>query len=71
VAPVEVEDRTGVLVLRAWVECAGPRGFRARITFTADIDEGSEQVEVVASPKAAIAVVSRWLREIAGDVAPP
>jgi hypothetical protein len=51
------EERFGVLVLRAWLE---DDAFRARITTTFEL-EGEPEIQVVASPAAALEAVSRWL----------
>ena len=61
------EERTEVLVLRAWVESAGDRGLRVRITrMTRPIREGT--VEPVSSASATVdgvcATVRAWLEEL-------
>lgn len=54
-------DRTGILVVRLWIE-ANPRdGFRARITRTLDA-AGPEQADATAAtPEDVYAVVRTWV----------
>ena len=61
------EERTEVLVLRAWVESAGERGLRVRITRMARPIQGAT-VEPVNSASATVdgvcATVRAWLEEL-------
>ena len=61
------EERTEVLVLRAWVEGAGERGLRVRITRMARPIQGAT-VESVNSASATVegvcATVRAWLEEL-------
>ena len=61
------EERTEVLVLRAWVEGAGERGLRVRITRMARPIQGAT-VEPVNSASATVdgvcATVRAWLEEL-------
>lgn len=58
-------ERTGVVVLRAWIEQdASPGGgLRVRITQTPDIAQPESVTAVVASVEDAIRVVRRFLEE--------
>lgn len=53
-------DRTGVLVIRAWIE-GEPPGVRMRITRVSDISTGAEESTSVASIDEACTIVRRWL----------
>jgi hypothetical protein len=61
------EARTGVLVLRAWVEGAGTQGLRIRITRMTRPIQGAV-VEPVSSASATVdgvcATVRAWLEEL-------
>jgi hypothetical protein len=56
------EERTAVLIVRAWVEPGG-RGseLRARITQFLDISSGEHTVGTVASMEEVCAAVQSWL----------
>ena len=57
-----VADRTGVLVVRVWIE-NGQALLRARITGRLDVGRDDEMTTVVAGAQAAAAAVGRWLDE--------
>jgi hypothetical protein len=61
------EERTGVLVLRAWVQGAGDQGLRVRITQVTPTIQGAA-VEPVSSASATVdgvcATVRAWLEEL-------
>jgi hypothetical protein len=62
VRAVAIGERTGVLVLRVWIE-AGSGEFRARITAESELGSG-ERVSVVAgSLEEILEFVSRWVEE--------
>jgi len=57
-------ERTGVLVIRVWVEDhSGP--MRARITGRLDVHEGPETTVTAAGAQAATVVVRNWLEAFA------
>jgi len=61
-------ERTGVLVVRVWVEVGSPSGVRARITETSDLEEGERSSTVAGSVEEIVAIVSEWLDAFAaGD----
>jgi hypothetical protein len=68
VAPA-VQDRTGVLVLRVWVEVHPEKGLRARITETNDIVAGRQRSVAAASVAGVVEIVRAWLErfERGGD----
>jgi hypothetical protein len=66
VAPLPAE-RTGVLVIRAWIESGGENAaLRARITSTLDVTERGEVSTVASSPEAITEAVAGWLRAFLG-----
>lgn len=64
-APLPAE-RTGVLVIRAWIESGGENALRARITSTLDVAERGEVSTVASTPEAVTAAVAGWLRALLG-----
>ncbi len=53
-------DRTGILILRLWIEADAREGLRARITQT--LDSGDEQAMATAvDPEDIYAVVRTWV----------
>jgi antitoxin component HigA of HigAB toxin-antitoxin module len=53
-------DRTGILILRLWIEADAREGLRARITQT--LDSGDEQaMTTAAEPEDIYAVVRTWV----------
>ncbi len=61
-----LRERTGVLVLRVWIE-AGTDEFRARITAESELG-AEERVTVVASSlDEIIEFVRRWVQEFLGS----
>jgi hypothetical protein len=59
--------RTGVLVVRAWLEGSPPGQLRARITQTLDISAPREVVRVVGSADDVLALVRAWLDALRGN----
>jgi hypothetical protein len=53
--------RTGVLMARVWVEDDSDRGWRCRITRTADIAQVREVSSVVSTPEQVFNAVREWL----------
>ena len=65
------EERTGVLVLRAWVEADGDNGLRVRITSTAS-DGASEVISrASATVDGVCTLVRSWLEELLHGRWPP
>ena len=58
-------ERTGVLVVRAWIEGDPPR-LKARITHTIDVTRGEPQTATTASADEICAEVRRWLDALEG-----
>lgn len=58
-------DRSGVLIVRLWIEANHQQGLRARITQTLDTMTGEESVAVGASADDICAVVKQWVEDFA------
>ena len=54
-------ERTGILVIRAWLELGGEAGLRARITTRLDASAGQPLETAVASEAEVVAAVREWL----------
>jgi len=62
-SPVGQTERTGVLVIRAWLEQEGGT-FRARITQIVDLAAPNELVSAATSDEAILEEVGKWLRAV-------
>jgi hypothetical protein len=60
---VQAQERTAVLVVRAWIE--GGR-LRARITYTRDIGSAGTTETAAGSPEEVLEAVEAWLRNFLG-----
>jgi uncharacterized protein YrrD len=56
--------RTGLLIIRAWVEKASTKPLRAHIRTTTDVSQGFENELTVADVASANAVVETWLGDV-------
>jgi hypothetical protein len=56
--------RTGLLIIRAWVEPGSSSPLRAQIRSTADVAHGFDRSLTVAQEEAVVAMVQAWLSEI-------
>lgn len=56
-------DRTGVLILRLWIEANHETGLRARITQTLDTMSTEHSVAVASSTEDICSVVRSWVDE--------
>lgn len=54
-------DRTGILIVRLWIEGNAHDGFRARITQTLDSTGPEKAMAVAANPEDVYAVVRTWV----------
>ena len=57
-------DRTGVLIIRAWVEGGSSEPLRAQIRITNDVSSGVERSLTLTKPELVCATVMEWLAEI-------
>ena len=54
-------ERTGLLVIRVWVEKNGDTRLRSRITRVLDVSEREETSTAAATPEEITSVVAEWL----------
>lgn len=54
-------DRTGILIVRLWIEGNAREGFRARITQTLDSTRRERTMATAADPEDIYAVVRTWV----------
>ena len=54
-------ERTGLLVIRAWIEANGETRLRARITRMVDVDAQEQISTVAATPEEITGTVVEWL----------
>lgn len=64
-------DRTGILIIRAWIEPGSFAPLRAHIRQTTDVTIGLQDGTTVTDEAAVAEVVRAWLNEILLDGAPP
>lgn len=58
-------DRTGILIVRLWIEGNALEGFRARITQTLDSTGPDQAMSTTANPEDIYAVVRTWVEAFA------
>jgi len=56
-------DRTGILIVRLWIEANAREGLRARITQTLDSVFPDQARATASTPEEIYAVVRRWVEE--------
>ena len=66
-----LKDRTGLLIVRAWIEEGSPEPLRAHIRITSDVSAGLERTLVLARPEEVCATVQEWLAGMIGGADPP
>lgn len=54
-------DRTGILIIRVWMEQSAHEGLRARITHTLDSTDPDQATATAASPEDIYAAVRTWV----------
>jgi hypothetical protein len=54
-------DRTGILIVRLWIEANSREGLRARITQTLDSTGSEEAMATAAGPEDIYEVVRTWV----------
>lgn len=62
-------DRTGVLIIRAWIEEGSSEPLRAQLLMTNDISQGYERTVTLSRSEAVTAQVEEWLSEFLRDAA--
>lgn len=61
--------RTGLLIIRAWVEAGSAQPLRAQVRVTGDISGGIERTIALAHSDTVMELVDGWLQEIVGAAA--
>jgi hypothetical protein len=61
------DERTALLVIRAWIEANGEAHLRARLTQTAGANPVTESSRVAASKSEITEAVAAWLDEFVDD----
>jgi hypothetical protein len=69
-APPDRGERTGILVIRVWLEPDGPVRLRARLTQVADLDQPPAKVAAAADVRGVCDAVEAWLRAFLRRPAP-
>jgi hypothetical protein len=59
----QYSDRTGILIVRLWIEGNAREGFRARITQTLDSTDHDQTTATAADPEHVYALVRTWVEE--------
>jgi hypothetical protein len=59
--------RTGLLIIRAWVESGSSSPLRAQIRLTSDVSLGLERSQTVTQADAVVQAVQAWLLEMTTD----
>jgi hypothetical protein len=64
---VPPSERTGVLVLRVWVEAGVDNGLRARITVEDELGSGESVSLVLGSAERIVDFVAQWVKGFVGE----
>ena len=65
------DSRTGLLVIRAWIEEGSSEPLRAHIRLTTDVSSGFEQTMTLSQVPAVCEAVETWLGNVLSGLAPP
>lgn len=57
-------DRTGLLIIRAWLEDGSSKPLRARVRLTTDVTNGFDSEVMLADVHTVTGVVEAWLEDI-------
>lgn len=60
-------DRTGLLIIRAWTEPGSSESLRAQVRLTTDVSAGFEPALTFARSEMVCATVQEWLASFLGD----
>jgi hypothetical protein len=64
-------DRTGLMIIRAWVEEGSRAPLRVQLRLTTDVSEGFQQTLNLSDIEAASAAVERWLSDVLAEPTSP
>ena len=68
--PSSKNDKTGLLIIRAWVEKGSAEPLRADVRATTDLSAGIERSMTFARAEEVRATVEAWLADVLGESAP-
>ena len=57
-------DRTGLLIIRAWIEDGSSEPLRAHLRLSTDVSTGFERTVTLARPEAVCDTVQEWLNDV-------
>ena len=57
-------DRTGLMIIRAWLEPGSSKPLRAQIRLSTDVGAGFEREMTLADVPAVAAAVEAWLQDV-------
>ena len=63
--------RTGLLIIRAWVEEGSSEPLRIRLRMTSDVSVGFERTLTLLRPEEVCATVREWLADVLEGEEPP
>ena len=63
-------DRTGVMIVRIWLESAHEQGLRARLTESSDLASRKHVSHAAASVDEIVGTVRRWAERFSNPVTP-
>ena len=64
-------ERTGVLIIRAWVEAGSSDPLRVQIRIVDDVSTHDERRVALVRPDAVCAAVMEWLEELTAETGQP
>jgi phosphosulfolactate phosphohydrolase-like enzyme len=64
-------DRTGLLIIRTWIEEGAAEPLRAEVRIVNDVSTGSERTLTMARAEEVVATVQRWLSDFLNAHQPP
>lgn len=64
-------DRTGLLIIRAWIEQGSSEPLRADVRIVTDVSAGVERTLTHSRPEAVCATVEEWLASLFSDAERP
>ena len=65
------DDRTGLMIIRAWVEPGSDEPLRVRIRLTTDVSKDFQRTMTISDVAAVCPVVEGWLMDILAQPTPP
>jgi len=64
-------DRTGLLIINAWIEEGSSEPLRAQLRFSNDVSAGFDRTMTLARPEEICAVIVDWLAGIVQNASQP